>query len=302
MGAGNVHRSAAAVIFAAAMLAGRCGKETASLDGDGVEMLFPSAPGSSFRLGSSDPNATEHFAIEQGTRAVAGTDGAIRFWNIPSYALNYAGGGSGWTSRLHIYASGGATQQFNWKTQSGYLYSSADVRNQEFTVYARVHQFLDPSRAALTLKIRGGAHTASNGDLASCVMLSFHGVGEGHLTRFGKELFHPDYDYLKLTPAFDAALADGAWTGMKMVSWSVAGRHDQVVNRLYLDTDPFDRATGKPKNGWRLFSEYIDVEGQSTGRYSKLADWGGWETTFRTDGIHDLDFAIVSLREIAPPR
>jgi hypothetical protein len=298
MTAGSIQR-AAAIVVAAAALAGRCGKETAT-DADGVEMLFPSAPGSSFRLGSSDPNTTPHFAIEQGTKAVAGTDGAIRFWNIPSYPFNYAVGGSGWTSRLHIYASGGAAQQFNWKTQSGYLFSPADVRNQEFTVYARVHQFLDPSRVALTLKIRGGAHKASDGDLASCVMLGFYAASEGHLSRFGKELFHPDYDYVKLTPAFDAALADGAWVGMKMVSRSVAGRHDQVVNRLYLDTDPFDRGTGKPKNGWRLFSEYVDVEGRNTGRYSKLVDWGGWETTFRTDGVHDLDFAIVSVREIAP--
>jgi hypothetical protein len=174
------------------------------------------------------------------------------------------------------------------------------VRNQEFTVYARAHQILDPSRAAFTLKIRGGAHKASDGDLASCIMLSFHAAGEGHLTRFGKELFHPNYDYVKLTPTFDAALADGAWVGMKMVSWSAAGRRDRVVNQLYLDTDPFDPATGKPKNGWRLFSEYVDVEGQNTGRYSKLVDWGGWQTTFRTDGIHDLDVAIVSVREIAP--
>ena len=301
MSAGSTQWSATAVVFAAAMFAGRCGNAPGSFDGDGVQMLFPSAPGSGFWLGSSDPNTTSHFAIEQGTKAVAGSEGAIRFWNIPSYPFNYASGGSGWTSRLHLHASGGTQQQFTWKTQSGYLYSPADVRNQEFTVFARAHRILDPARAALTLKIRGGAHTSSNGDLASCIMLTLHPAGVGYVTRFGKELFHPDYDYLQLTPRFDAALTDGAWVGMKMVSYSVAGRSDQVVNRLYLDSDPFDPATGKPRNGWRLFSEYVDVEGQSTGRYSKLADWGGWQTTFRTDGIHDLDFAIISVREIVPP-
>jgi hypothetical protein len=45
----------------------------------------------------------------------------------------------------------------------------------------------------------------------------------------------------------------------------------------------------------------VDVEGVRTGQYSKLADWGGWQTTVRTDGIHDLDFALLSVREIMPP-
>jgi hypothetical protein len=74
-----------------------------------------------------------------------------------------------------------------------------------------------------------------------------------------------------------------------------------VINRLYIDSDPFDVATGAPKNGWRLFSEYVDVESKSTGRYSKLVDWGGWRTTLRTDGFGSIDFALISLREISPP-
>jgi hypothetical protein len=45
---------------------------------------------------------------------------------------------------------------------------------------------------------------------------------------------------------------------------------------------------------------YTDVEGQSTGRYSKLVNWGGWQTTVRTDGYNDIDFAFPSVREIIP--
>jgi hypothetical protein len=89
------------------------------------------------------------------------------------------------------------------------------------------------------------------------------------------------------------------------VSYGLPGDASRVVNRLYLDTDAIDFTTGKPKNNWRLFSEYIDVEGQKidpNGQYSKLADWGGWETTVRADGINDLDFAFVSVREIVPPQ
>jgi hypothetical protein len=113
---------------------------------------------------------------------------------------------------------------------------------------------------------------------------------------------HPDYDYLRLSPAFAAALVENAWVGLKMVSWNDPQDTTRVVNRLYVDTDPLDKANGKPKNNWRLLSEYVDVEGKSTGRYTKLVDWGGWQTTVRTDGFHDIDFAWPSVREIVPPQ
>jgi hypothetical protein len=86
---------------------------------------------------------------------------------------------------------------------------------------------------------------------------------------------------------------------LKVVSYAQPGR---VVNRLYVDADPWD-AAGRPRNDWRLMSEHVDVEGASTGRYAKLVDWGAFVTTLRTDGVESLDFAIVSAREIvaAPP-
>src|SRR5262249_62318796 len=89
--------------------------------------------------------------------------------------------------------------------------------------------------------------------------------------------------------------------GRRWVSWGVRGAPDRGITRLYVDPAPFALATGKPQNQWRLLSAYVDVEGVSTGQYSKLADWGGWQTTVRTDGIHDLDFALLSVREIMPP-
>jgi len=104
-----------------------------------------------------------------------------------------------------------------------------------------------------------------------------------------------------LTPAFATALVDNQWFGLKLVSYGVRGDATKVVHRLYVDTAPLALATGMPQNQWRLLSEYVDVEGVSTGQYSKLADWGGWQTTLRTDGIHDLDFALLSVREIMPP-
>lgn len=273
---------------------------TVVTDEDGVQMLYPSAPGTQYRLGRQDPNSAPGFTIERKTMATAHVDGALHYWNVLSYAFTYASGGTGWTSRLHLYASGGQ-QRYTWKTQLGYLSSPADVRHQEFTAYVRIHQILDPTNVALTLKIRGGAHTARHGDLASCTMMTFEPGGPRAVTRFRKELLHPHYDSVTLTPAFATALVDNQWFGLKLVSYGVHGDAARVVNRLYVDTDPFELSTGRPKNQWRLLSEYVDVAGLRTGQYATLADWGGWQTTVRTDGIHDLDFALLSVREIMPP-
>ena len=272
-------------------------------DVSGVAMLYPSAPGgSSYFLESQDPNNTPNFQIEQSTIAVRQTDSnGLVYWNVPSHPLSYAGGGTGWTTRLNMYASGGTAQIYTWKNQPGYLYLPADVKNQEETVYIRVHKLLDPGHAGITLKIRGGAHTSSNGVLASCIMFEL-GTGEYQTPpagRFGKELHHPDYDWVTLPTTFNYALTENQWVGLKMVSYNSATNANEVINELFLDTDPFD-PSGQPKNGWRLFLTYTDVEGKSTGRYSKLGNWGGWQTTIRTDGYNDIDFAFPSVREIIP--
>src|SRR5262249_36147015 len=66
------------------------------IDEDGVQMLYPSAPGSWYRLGAQDPNRAPGFTIEQQTPATARVEGALHYWNVPSYALTYASGGAGW--------------------------------------------------------------------------------------------------------------------------------------------------------------------------------------------------------------
>jgi len=269
------------------------------LDGDNVQRLLPSAPGASFRLGKRDPNQTEGLEIERHTRASPEREGKLEYWSVAAHDLDYASGGSGKTVRLHIRASGGE-QRFTWQTQQGYLGAPRDLKNQEFTAYVRARGIFDVGRAGVSLKIRGGRHTQRDGDLASCTMLTFAPHGSRGVTRFGKELHHPDYDYVPLEPRFAAALEEGRWVGLKLVSYSVPGLPKSVMNRLYVDPAPFD-GEGRPQNGWQLFSEYLDVEGKSTGRYDKLVDWGGPQTTLRSDGMAELDVAILSVREIRPP-
>jgi hypothetical protein len=276
---------------------------TPALDEDGVQMLLPSAAvGSSLRLGKLNPNTHAQFAFDYRAVAVAADSqqsGGIPYWNLPSSELTYSSNGAkGYTGRLHLYASGGK-QNYNWKTQKGYLSSPLDVKNQEFTLYLRVHEVLTPHVAQASLKIRGGGHHAYDPHAGSCVMMTLGAEQHQIATRFGKELSHPLYDYVPLKAAFDATLKDNVWVGLKLLSWSDPQDPLRVINQLYADTTPFD-AHGRPQNRWRLLSEYVDVEGKSTGKYSKLVDWGGWMTTLRVDGYRSIDFAYPSVREIVP--
>src|SRR4051794_8968398 len=96
--------------------------QPAAVDGDGVGMLYPTAPGFAFHLGVSDPNRTPLFEIEKKTVAMPRREGALSFWNVAAHHLNYSSGGEGVTARLHVYSSPGP-QQFTWRTQHGYLTS-----------------------------------------------------------------------------------------------------------------------------------------------------------------------------------
>jgi hypothetical protein len=274
--------------------------EPVALDADGVRMLLPTLPGGTvLRLGDQDPNTSAIVAFDYKIKATRGTEGGITFWTMPCVALNYASGKKGYTARVHLRVAG-AKQNFNWKTQKGYLGSTSDMRNQEFTVVLRVHDLLTPAIAQATLKIRGGEHHANDPDAGSCTMMTFAPASTKTVTRFGKELSHPEYDYVNLKLAFDAALQDNTWVGLKLLSWTNPKNSNQVINQLHINTAPFDNA-GKPTDQWLLLSEYIDVEGKSTGRYSKLVDWGALQTTLRVDGYRNVDFAHLSVREITPP-
>lgn len=267
------------------------------LDGDRVVKLYPDAPGSAFLLGDGDLNAVDGVEIEEGTLASAGEEGAVRFWTVPTYDFEYTEGDeAGKTARLHIGAPG-ARQQYDWETQAGFLAGPDDLGDQEFTAYVRVHGIFDPEHAAFELKIRGGSHTEDEPPLASCSLMTFASSAAPAVSRFGKELNHPEYDFVSVPLRFSTELREGRWFGLKLVSYIDPGRPDRVVNRLYVDDDPF-RADGSPINDFRLLSEYVDRAGVSTGFYDTIVDWRGVVTTLRIDGVDALDVARLSVRAI----
>lgn len=269
-----------------------------NVDEDGVGMLFsPDPSGSSFRLGAEDPTASEPFFDIEGDEATPGNDAGVPFWSTTGHRVGYASGlPDGKTVRLHLHPGGGE-QSYTWRDgalENGYIGSPADLLNFEATVYVRVHED-NGTHHSMSWKMRGGAHTKPETARASCVGMDvpFGGVAPQAF----RELDHPTYDHLELTPFFDYQLEEGRWVGVKVVSYLVDGG---TRNQLYLDTDPFD-ATGAPRNQFRLFTEWYDRDGESTGTYDRAATWAGWETTFRVDGWKRVDFAYPSAHEIVPP-
>ncbi len=314
----HLARRAAAVI----VLAWGCGKEAerevppeppvvesesppapipnAGVDTDGVVMLYPDAPGNRFVLGDADPNSMDQLSIEGGVRAVLGQEGAIRFWSVDTFDFEYSEGDvPGKTARLHIQKSGSA-QQFDWRTQKGFLADPESLGDQEFSAIVRVRNIIDPERAAFELKIRGGQHTDTDPPLASCSMMTFASSEARGVSRFGKELDHPEYDFVNLPPRVATELVAGRWFGLKLISYLDSVRGDRVINQLFVDVDPL-LADGSLRNDYRLLAEYIDRAGVSTGRYDTIVSWKGYLTTLRIDGVETLDVARLSARAIEAP-
>jgi hypothetical protein len=274
--------------------------EGAALDEDEVVKLYPDAPGAPYHLGASDLNADARITLEQEGSASAGREGPLRFWTVSAYSFEYSEDGeNGKTARVHI--SGERTgQRFDWQTQMGFLAGPDDLGDQEFTAYVRVHGIFDPEHAVFELKIRGGDHSDQAPPLASCSLMTFATASAPGVSRFGKELDHPLYDYVNLPLRFSTELSEGRWYGLKLVSYADPVRPDRVVNRLYVDDDPF-MPDGAPRNAFRLLTEYIDRAGVNTGRYDTLVNWRGVITTLRVDGVDSLDVALLSARPILPP-
>jgi len=267
------------------------------LDADRVVKLYPDAPGSAFRLGDADPNDDIGLTIEEGTGAAFGREGAVTFWNVPTYDFEYSESGSaGKTARLHISAAG-ASQRYDWRDQHGFLAGPEDLGDQEFTAYVRVHGIIDREHAAFELKVRGGQHTDEAPALASCTMMTFATSDAPGVSRFGKELNHPEYDYVNLTLRFYTELVEDRWYGLKLVTFIDPQSSDRVVNRLYVDAEPF-LPDGSPRNDFLLLTEYLDHFGARTGLYDTLVDWRGVVTTLRVDGVESLDVARLSARGI----
>ncbi|MBI2474394.1 MAG: hypothetical protein HYV68_01715 [Candidatus Taylorbacteria bacterium] len=109
---------------------------------------------------------------------------------------------------------------------------------------------------------------------------------------FLKRLDHPDYDFITVPRKFDYSLEENKWVGFKAVSFLEKAKN-RTRNFVYISRDPFLGGNRKP--GFELYSQWIDQDGLSTGKYSQAALWGGCRTTLRLDGWKSMDFYAMSV-------
>ncbi|TLY06533.1 MAG: hypothetical protein E6K83_08270 [Thaumarchaeota archaeon] len=100
------------------------------------------------------------------------------------------------------------------------------------------------------------------------------------------------------------------WVGIKVISRHVpngfGGICTLVANcqgqlyQTYIDLDPIDFTTGKPKNNWHLLASHLD-DGSETGMYSgHKTVWGMKFFQWRINGASNIDFAYLSVHGIDP--
>ena len=147
--------------------------------------------------------------------------------------------------------------------------------------------------------------------------INFNGVYGGGGSRGStseKELTYPNYEFFSdpvhTQTGVIASSTVEKWVGIKVVSRHVpnafSGLCTLVANcqgqlyQTYIDIDPIDLATGKPKNNWHLLASHLD-DGSETGMYSgHKTVWGMKFFQWRVNGASNIDFAYLSVHGIDP--
>jgi len=266
---------------------------------DNIKLLFePDVTGTNFFLDIQNPNAIDADHFEASERPVENAGETIPYITVAGQRIQYADGTpDGLTIRLYIKSPG--RPKYTWRDgarEHGFIGSEKDFKNIEATIYVRFRDY-NNTHTSISWIIRGGLHTGAHDPRSSCVGMQ---VPYGGLQASAfKELDHPDYDFIKIGRNFDYSVKENEWVAIKIISF-LEKDASRTKNFLYLDTDPYDD-TGKPNNNFRLYSEWVDQDGISTGKYTVAALWAGWVTTFRVDGWKNVDVAHLSAYEIIPP-
>jgi hypothetical protein len=265
-----------------------------------VRQLYEPAAGTSFLLDVQHPDSIDGARFETNTPIAPEHENELPYVTLKGEPVMYADGmPDGTTIRLYTKAPG--TQKYTWRDgarEHGHLGSEADFKNIEATVYMRVREH-NGTHTSISWILRGGTHTSSHDPHASCIGLQvpYEPYSGTEATVF-RELDHPDYDFVNVKRHFDYSIKENTWVAIKAISL-LDPENKRTKNYLYLDTDPFDE-TMSPRNEFKLYSEWEDVDGVSTGQYNQAALWAGWVTTFRVDGWKRLDVAHLSVSEINP--
>src|SRR2546425_391059 len=292
---------------------------TIRLDSFGVQQFYAQDPSKQSYVLSGNPNSQPGSRVDGGGSATAGVEGALHYWSFPGRVGGLASGGTQTTARLNLnpQLSTGTTLDWQVAEQKGYQASPQDIAQSEMTGYLRLRGVVDNTQH-ISYKV-GGEHTSSDGNLAGTfgMDINFNGVYGGGSSRGAtseKELTYPNYEFFSdpvhTQTGVIASSTVEKWVGIKVVSRHVpnafSGLCTLVANcqgqlyQTYIDIDPIDLATGKPKNNWHLLASHLD-DGSETGMYSgHKTVWGMKFFQWRVNGASNIDFAYLSVHGIDP--
>jgi hypothetical protein len=237
----------------------------------------------------------------------------VTYYTANATTLKYhSGAPDGKSLRLGIYASLGSKgqpQKHTWDEEPDFLYDEKGIRNHEMTGFIRLHGD-NGTHKALAMKVCGGKEDAGRSLIETCYTIDSK----------DKIRANWDYDHFPYLPVdeedaggpvkqfFDGDYCqDNKWIGLKHVH-IVSDDKEQSTNRLYVDTDPFDNS-GKPQNKWKLKAEWIDKgtlktkpddNGDEQGYDGIPCTWRSQVDKIRIDGWKQVDFTLLSIREIDP--
>ncbi len=286
---------------------------SSTVDIFGVRMLYPNKRGGEqWFLGSTTRQNILRFGkgsrFDPGATITKNEDGS---WKMVGSKV-----------RMNVYTSSGyhleriTTYDQNELESKGYMQDPNDWKNVEITGFVKVNSILDAKvDDGFSWCARGGKHTASR----QCEGTSYKGdLFYSGKTRFAKEQWHnKGYSFTKKQISTEPLL--GRWVGFKFVVFNTS-----IINRDSDGSENGRQSKGHEipavvlqawisesagKLNWIKAEEFIDSGGWGKEgcycnaiRPDQLVSWGGPIVTFRWDGLSDVDFRDLSVREIEPIR
>lgn len=262
---------------------------------DGVMQLYPTK-GAEFYMGSKFDR--KFIQITYGgnhdIKYTENKQGDLYYLNTAGWPITYESGSPpGRSVRINDYSSGeiGKNKTKNkWDDNPGYLYKEDDIKNQEFTGYFRPHGSLG-THQAMAAKI-GGREEDEIRSLAEMV----YPTATHSDVQFNWNYAHFPYinakvKIIKKVPI----LTDNKWVGIKVLRFPKS--KDLVHWEMWADLTAIT-PDNKIANNWELIATFED---KGCKEYkNKPCYWGQYRGVWRIDGWKNLDFALISDRDVDP--
>jgi hypothetical protein len=255
---------------------------------------------------SDNPNADPQFRIDAGSKAVTKREGAITYHTIQAREGGLKSGGKQDTARLHYRPKSINDKKVGtWKEAKNRGWLTDERMPKDFIQegYFRVRDPRDgrEAKARITDKYRGGPHSDNQESSAACVGFMLNIGDPKKKDIFERELDHPDYVFLDADKSFQMPTLENClnkWIGK--IVYTRVNKDGSTVNRMYVNQDPIDTATGRIKyENYRLYAEYSDSG--KDGKYAPtIPNWSGDVNTWRINELGEIDFFGLSVRALLP--